>query len=149
MRKAGLKPSRIFIQAAFAPCHVEWLEQMHVRAKLVLPILQGQHLWGLLVAQHCQAPRPWSTLERELLQQLAIQLAIAPQQAALYRQAQPELAERQRTESALQQLNQVLEQRVLARTQALHQQAERERLLRLIIQKSTARSIWTHCCAPY
>ena len=110
------------------------LEQMQVRARLMVPILQDNHLWGLLVAQHCRSPRPWEALEIELQQQLATQIAIAIQQADLYRQSQQELAERQRAEAALQQLNQELEQRVQERTQSLHQQAEQERLLRLIIQ---------------
>ncbi|HEY9642423.1 MAG TPA: GAF domain-containing protein [Coleofasciculaceae cyanobacterium] len=116
------------------PCHMAVLEQMQVRAKLVVPILQDDQLWGLLVAQHCQAPRHWETLEIELQQQLATQLAIAIQQADLYRQSKLELAERQRAETALKHLNQELEQRVQERTQALQQQAEQERLLRLIIQ---------------
>lgn len=43
-------------------------------------------LWGLLVAQHCTAPRHWQQWEVELLESLAIQLAIAIQQAQLYQQ---------------------------------------------------------------
>jgi PAS domain S-box-containing protein len=127
--------------AQFDPCHVALLEGMQVRAKLVVPILQDDHLWGLLVAQHCRSPRQWEPLEVELQQQLATQIAIAIQQADLYRQSQLELMERERAETALQrlnqkleQLNQKLEQRVQERTQSLHQQAEQERLLRLIIQ---------------
>ncbi len=108
-------------QAAFTPCHVEWLEQMHVRAKLVVPILQGDHLWGLLVAQHCQAPRPWSTLERELLQQLALQLAIALQQAELYQQVQT--------------LNHDLEVQVQSRTDQLQQALDFESLLKSITDR--------------
>ncbi len=120
--------------AHLARCHVALLEQMQVRAKLVVPILQDHHMWGLLVAHHCRSPRQWEALEIELQQQLATQIAIAIQQADLYQQSQLELAERQLAEIALQQLNQDLEQRVQKRTQSLHQQAEQERLLRLIIQ---------------
>ncbi len=107
---------------------------MQVRAKMMVPILQDDRLWGLLVAQHCQSPRHWGPVEIELQQQLATQIAIAIQQANLYQQSQAELAERQRAETALQQLNQQLEQRVQERTESLHYQAMRERLLRLIIQ---------------
>ncbi|WP_073070739.1 GAF domain-containing protein [Phormidesmis priestleyi] len=116
------------------PYPVSLLEQMQVRARLMMPILQDNQLWGLLVAQHCRSPRQWEASEIELQQQLATQIAIAIQQAALYQQSQQELAERQRAETALQQLNQELEQRVQERTQSLHQRAEQERLLRLIIQ---------------
>lgn len=116
------------------PCHADFLRQFQVRASIVVPIIQPDGLWGLLIAHHCRHPRQWSKEEIQLLKQLANQVAIAIQQASLYQQTQLELAERQRAESALQQLNQELERRVQERTQALQQQAEREQLLRLIIQ---------------
>lgn len=74
--------------ADFSPCHLNLLEQLQVRAKLVVPILQGNELWGLLVAHHCSEPRFWQPLEVELLQQLATQVAIAIQQSELYQQLQ-------------------------------------------------------------
>ncbi len=116
------------------PCHADFLRQFQVRANLVVPIIQPGGLWGLLIAHHCAGKRQWTEDEIRLLKQLADQVAIAIQQANLYRQAQLELAERQRAEATLQQLNQELEQRVQRRTQSLQQQAEQERLLRLIIQ---------------
>jgi len=116
------------------PCYVDFLKQFQVRANLVVPIIQPNGLWGLLIAHHCAEPRQWLEEEIQLLKQLADQVAIAIYQADLYHQAQLELAERQRAEAALQQLNQELEQRVQNRTEALRQQANQERLLRLIIQ---------------
>jgi diguanylate cyclase (GGDEF)-like protein/PAS domain S-box-containing protein len=81
-----LKPTSDIYTAGFADCHIQLLEQLQVRAKLVVPILQGDKLWGLLVAHHCNAPREWQAWETELLQQLATQLEIAIQQAELYHQ---------------------------------------------------------------
>ncbi|QIR35340.1 response regulator [Tolypothrix sp. PCC 7910] len=89
--------------AGFQECHINLLAQFQVRANLVVPILQGEHLWGLLIAHHCAAPRSWQASEMELLQQLARQVAIAIQQAVLYQQAQTELADRRRAELALRQ----------------------------------------------
>lgn len=83
------------------PCHVELLAKLQVRANLVVPILQDDQLWGLLIAQHCVAPRVWQPLEVDLLKELATQVSIALQQSELYQQAQKELAERQRTERSL------------------------------------------------
>jgi PAS domain S-box-containing protein len=83
------------------PCHVALLASFQVRANLVVPIFQGAELWGLLISHHCQAPRNWQTLEIELLQQLALQVSIAMQQASLYEQVQAELKERQQVELAL------------------------------------------------
>ena len=130
----GMTVTNDIYKANLAPCHLALLEQMQVRAALVVPILQDERPWGLLVAQHCRSPRHWAASEIALHQQLTTQIAIAIQQATLYQQAQLALAERQRAETALQQLNQSLEQRVQERTQALQQQAEQERLLRTIIQ---------------
>jgi PAS domain S-box-containing protein len=115
-------------------CHADFLRQFQVRANLIVPIIQPNVLWGLLIAHQCNQPRQWTGEEEQLLKQLADQVAIAIQQADLYRQVQLELAERQRAEAALQALNQDLEQRVQERTQALQLQANQEHLLRLIIQ---------------
>ncbi|HEY9618313.1 MAG TPA: diguanylate cyclase [Microcoleaceae cyanobacterium] len=70
--------------AGLSQCHIELLEQLQVKAKLIVPIWQGDMLWGLLVAHHCQGPRYWQPLERELLLQLATQVEIAIQQSELY-----------------------------------------------------------------
>jgi len=84
-----------------SPCHIDLLAQLQIQANLVVPILQGEQLWGLLVANHCAAPRQWQSWEIDLLQQLSTQVAIAIQQAQLYQQVQTELVERQRTEADL------------------------------------------------
>lgn len=87
------------------PCLSQFLQQFQVKAKLVVPILQGKNLWGLLIAHHCSQPRQWQSLEIELMKQLATQVAIAIQQSELYEQ--------------LQQLNSQLENRVQERTEEL------------------------------
>jgi PAS domain S-box-containing protein len=85
------------------PCLVDFLVQIQVRAKLVIPIIQQDALWGLLIAHQCSGPRTWQTWEMGLLQQLATQMAIAIQQSELYQQLQEELGERKRIEKALRQ----------------------------------------------
>ncbi len=74
--------------AGIADCHLNLLAEFQVRANLVVPILQGDQLWGLLIAHQCSGPRHWRQLEISLLSQLAIQLAIAIQQSELYQQVQ-------------------------------------------------------------
>lgn len=83
--------------AGLSPCHLDLLAQLQIRANLVVPILQGDNLWGLLVANQCSRPREWQQLEIDLLQQLATQLAIALQQSQLYEQTQHQV----KTEQAL------------------------------------------------
>jgi two-component system, cell cycle sensor histidine kinase and response regulator CckA len=85
-------------KAGFSQCHVDLMARNQVRANLVIPIVQGEKLWGLLVANHCSQPRDWQSLEIDLLKKLATQLAIAIQQSELYQQIQSELIERQKWE---------------------------------------------------
>ena len=94
-------------QTDIEPCLADFLKQFGVRAKLVVPILQGENLWGLLIAHQCSEPRQWQPQEIELMKQLATQVAIAIQQSELYEQ--------------LQQLNAELEIRVQQRTEQLAQ----------------------------
>ncbi|MBD2103040.1 histidine kinase dimerization/phosphoacceptor domain -containing protein [Leptolyngbya sp. FACHB-261] len=87
--------------AGLTQCHIDILALFDIRANLVVPILQGEHLWGLLCAYHCSEPRRWRQLEVELLQQLATHTAIAIQQSELYQHVQAELAERKRAEEQI------------------------------------------------
>ncbi|WP_448564958.1 ATP-binding protein [Trichothermofontia sp.] len=81
------------------PCHVEMLANLDVRANLVVPLLLGEELWGLLIAQHCSAPRQWQPWEVDILEKLAVQIGIAIQQADLYAKLEVELAERKQAEA--------------------------------------------------
>lgn len=93
-------------QAGLTPCHLQLLEQFEVKACLIVPILVTNKLWGLLIAHQCTAPRHWQSFELDLLDQLAVQIAIAIQQASAYQQAQAELQERKRVEAALRESEQ-------------------------------------------
>ncbi|AFZ16993.1 PAS domain S-box protein [Allocoleopsis franciscana] len=102
-----------------SPCLIDFLKEWGVKSKLVVPIVYQGELWGLLIAHHCSQPRQWQPLEMDLLQQLAIQLAIAIHQANLYQQLQLKLAERKEAENALRQARDQLEIRVIERTAEL------------------------------
>jgi diguanylate cyclase (GGDEF)-like protein len=71
-------------EAGLHSCLVEALLQMQVRALLVVPILQNDRFWGLLIAHHCRAPRPWQDHEQTLLTRLTTQIGIAIQQSELH-----------------------------------------------------------------
>ncbi|MCU0545905.1 MAG: PAS domain S-box protein [Oscillatoriaceae cyanobacterium Prado104] len=88
--------------AGLADCYLNLLTSLEVRASVVVPILQGENLWGLLIAHHCRGPRRWQQFESECLKQLGVQLAIAIQQSTLFEQAQIEIADRKQAEAALQ-----------------------------------------------
>lgn len=102
-------------------CLVEVLKRLQVRSKLVVPILQGDDLWGLLIAHQCSSSRHWQSWEADLLRQLATQVAIAIQQSNLYQHEQ--------------RLNSILEAQVEERTAQLQQALTYEATLKRIIDK--------------
>ncbi|MFQ4137363.1 GAF domain-containing protein [Nodosilinea sp. PGN35] len=93
-------------RAELTPCHRDLLKNLGVRANLVVPLLTQGRLWGLLVAQHCSAPRPWQLAEVQMMQQLAVQVGLAIQQAELHQQMQAELAAHRQAQTQLQELAQ-------------------------------------------
>ncbi|XWK90185.1 MAG: response regulator [Phormidium sp.] len=104
-----------------APCLIQFVEQWAVKAKLVVPILANEKLWGLLIIHHCSAPRTWLSSEVSLLTQLAGQIAIAIQQAELYHE--------------IQSFNTTLERQVYIRTLELQQSLKFEATLKRISDK--------------
>ena len=90
-------------KAGLSECYINLLSQFQVRANLVVPILQGEKLWGLLIAHECVGRRRWLEIEVECLKQISVQLAIAIQQSTLLDQAETEIADRKQAESALQE----------------------------------------------
>ncbi|HEY9824366.1 MAG TPA: PAS domain S-box protein [Stenomitos sp.] len=87
--------------ANLQPWHINLLEQIQAQAYAITPIFVGDTLWGLVGVYQNDTPRQWTVWETELLQQIAIQLAIAIQQGSLYDQVQSELLERQQAEKEI------------------------------------------------
>ncbi|MGL5192139.1 MAG: ATP-binding protein [Chroococcales cyanobacterium] len=74
------------------------------------------NLWGLLVVHHCHGPRQWTTDEKQLVQAVATQMAIAIEQANLVQQ--------------LRTYARLLEDRVQQRTTTLARSLQFEQLIR-------------------
>ncbi|WP_088889122.1 hybrid sensor histidine kinase/response regulator [Leptolyngbya ohadii] len=104
-----------------AQCHIDLLEGLGVRASLVVPIVQEEKLWGLLLANQCSQPRQWTPLEVDLMKQLSTQVAIAIQQSELYHQ--------------VRQFNAKLERQVHERTLQLQRSLDFEAALKRITDK--------------
>lgn len=75
------------LQRPVDPCHVEYLTNMGVQSTLVVPILNRQNLWGLLISHHAQ-PKPFSLSDLEVAQLVANQVSIAIAQSTLLSQAE-------------------------------------------------------------
>lgn len=89
--------------ADIEPCYVNFLQQLQVKANLVVPIFVREELWGLLIVHQCAHPRQWSEFETELLQQLANQIGIAFTQAQLLERETRQRQELSRSNAELQQ----------------------------------------------
>jgi PAS domain S-box-containing protein len=72
--------------AKLAPCYVDMLASIKIRANLIVPILLESELWGFLCAHECSSSRQWQQLEIDLLRQLSTQVAIAIKQSSLFQQ---------------------------------------------------------------
>lgn len=72
-----------------------------IRSAILMPLLYQKSYLGGISLQQCDRQRRWTEDEVALVKAIADQCAIAIHQAQLYRQAQMELAERQRIEAQL------------------------------------------------
>ena len=91
---------------AMSGCHRDMLIGFQIRAKILVPLLRGNELWGFLNVSESQSPREWQPEEVELLYALSVQLAIALQQATTYQKLQEQLVERQQAEARLRESEQ-------------------------------------------
>lgn len=62
------------LTANFHPDHLKLMERLRIKANLVVPILNHNQLFGLLIAHHCQTTHQWQDTEIQFLKQLAVQL---------------------------------------------------------------------------
>jgi light-regulated signal transduction histidine kinase (bacteriophytochrome) len=99
--------------AGLSDCHIKILSQFHVRANLIVPLLQGENLWGLLCIHQCAAPRQWQETEVEFVTQIAGHLGVALHHAELLAKLQAEIIERQQAEQRAQDLNKGLQQAII------------------------------------
>ena len=92
-------------QANLTAYHLEQLESLSVKASVIVPIVQDEQLFGLLIGHQCQQPRLWSQSEIDLFAQLALQLGLALDRVGL-REALNAAKNVQRNETGKQHLEQ-------------------------------------------
>ena len=67
-------------------CYKNLMAQFQVQANLVVPIIEKENLWGLLIVHQCSSPRHWRNYEINFLTELGSQVGIALYQATLLEQ---------------------------------------------------------------
>ncbi len=80
-------------QVGHADCHIQLLEQFEAKAYVIVPLFQGEKLWGLLAAYQNSAPRHWQEDEIDVVSQIGSQLTIALQQLEYLKQMQAQSAQ--------------------------------------------------------
>ena len=94
-------------EVSLSDCNLQFHQDLQIQANLIVPILlipesaPDLQLWGLLIAHQCAAPRHWKHKEVELMEDVAIQLAVGIQQALLVEHLKQENRERRKTAAAL------------------------------------------------
>lgn len=85
--------------STLSACHLKMLERFEVKANLVVPIIlnpsgpiRARTLWGLLIAHQCRSTREWLADELTLLDDLAVQFAIAIRQTEFITQLESRAA---------------------------------------------------------
>ncbi|WP_271253356.1 response regulator [Pseudanabaena sp. Chao 1811] len=73
-------------QSKSPECYKNLMAELQVKANLVVPILESDRLWGLIITHQCHETRHWRTFEIEFLKELADQVGIALYQGTLLEQ---------------------------------------------------------------
>jgi PAS domain S-box-containing protein len=130
--------------ANFPASYLEFLREISVRACLIVPILQADQLWGLLITDQCSGPRQWTDFEADLLQQLANQVGIAIQQSQLYQQTRQQAQRAEGLNRVFQVLRQSFDLTTIFETaaHAIGQLLDVERSA--IVQYQPEQSCWQH-----
>ncbi|WP_353931697.1 diguanylate cyclase [Okeanomitos corallinicola TIOX110] len=85
-QKGGIQIINNIKEVGISQCQIDSLNQWQAKASLVVPIVQNEYVWGLLIVYQCSSPRQWQQMEIDLLQQIADQLVIGIRQAHIYEQ---------------------------------------------------------------
>ena len=110
--------------ARITPCYIETLENIAVKANLVVPILlPNQELYGLLILHQCSQPRAWKPEEIALTAQMGLQIGWALDNAIRWSECQKihSIVERQKYYSDV----------LVAATQKIHQGTTRVEVLQI------------------
>lgn len=85
-------------------CLKKSMEALGVKAKIVIPIIVQNKLWGLLIAHQCFSPRKWNSSEVNFLKNISEYLAVAIYQYNSYQklEEQKKLLEEQIDKKAKQ-----------------------------------------------
>ncbi len=93
-------------QSDFSDCHRKIYVQIQAKSFAIVPIFQGEQLWGLFAVYQNKHPRVWKEGEIRLVTQTGIQLGISIAQVDLFIQIQNQSLELQQAKETAETANQ-------------------------------------------
>ncbi len=103
--KGRIVPTSDVFNAGFHPEHLELMTRLQIKANLVIPINQGEELFGLLVAHHCAKTHNWQPSEIDYLQKAASKMRAPLGGLAIFERKEYEATqERNRSQSLQKEL---------------------------------------------
>ncbi|PSF35250.1 chemotaxis protein [Aphanothece hegewaldii CCALA 016] len=78
---AGYRQDRLIVMPNVAnlklhPAHTRLLQQLQVKSSVILPVMNEEDLFGLLIVHQCDAPKEWQETEINFLKQLSNHLQV-------------------------------------------------------------------------
>jgi methyl-accepting chemotaxis protein PixJ len=101
-RKGRVVPTSDVFNARFHPDHLKLMQRLAIKSNLVVPILQGEELFGLLVAHHCAKVHNWQPVEIKYLQEAATKLGAPLSGLALFERKEYEAEQERNRNQSLQ-----------------------------------------------
>ncbi|MBE9224627.1 GAF domain-containing protein [Phormidium sp. LEGE 05292] len=99
--------------AGLSQCHVEMLEQMQIKAYIIVPIFVGDNLWGLLAAYQHSEIRQWDDPEINVVAQIGIQMGVALRQAKYLEQVKQQSEQLSQAAKREKEAKELLQQRAI------------------------------------
>ena len=89
-------------KADLHPEHLELMTKLQVKSSSIAPIIQGDHLFGLLIAHRCERIQDWQEWERDYLKDITQRLGQALTGLALMKQREREARLQQKQNESIQ-----------------------------------------------
>jgi methyl-accepting chemotaxis protein PixJ len=102
--------------AGFHPDHLKLMGRLQIKANLVVPILNQNRLFGLLIAHHCRKTHQWQEGEVNFLKQLSVQLGIVLERATLIQDEQEQTLRAEQLKDLILKLANVSDRQTLLDT---------------------------------
>ncbi len=99
--------------AAFHPNHLDLMKRLQIKANLVVPIVEQDELYGLLIAHHCQTIHEWELSEINFMKELARELSSVLARLSYIKQIQQSQAEAEKLALEQGKIKNRLQQRAL------------------------------------